>query len=171
MRDELKIENEIQFDRVHRIGKPTITNFSKRPRKIVARFTFFKEREFVRSAATTMLKYTLYSIFDWAISWSWRETWSSVPARERLFIDDKDVFPLSRKLLGRPAPSPFLHGGKTAQNMSTRMAGSPMKMVPDQWDSLVTSLPTGDGGDMGLPVVGKLLTTVWKMRTEITQNL
>ena len=50
IRTELHIENEISFDRVHRLGR--YSRFQRFPRPIVAKFTFYKDKELVRAAAS-----------------------------------------------------------------------------------------------------------------------
>jgi chromosome segregation ATPase len=54
--DEMEIEKVIEFDTVHRIGKPNTNRTA--PRKIVARFSNFKDRELVRMQAPKTLKNT-----------------------------------------------------------------------------------------------------------------
>ena len=61
--DHLKMNN-VNFERVHRMKEKqsgTTPNSVKKPRLIVAKFTFFKERERVRKSAK-MLKGTNFSI-------------------------------------------------------------------------------------------------------------
>lgn len=85
IRDVMKIEDDIEFDRVHRIGrKPSYSEVARhdhtaasdgtdgasstggksRPRCIVARFNSFKHRELVRKQAPKTLKGTVYSVFE-----------------------------------------------------------------------------------------------------------
>lgn len=52
----LKIDEYISFERVHRMGKPD--EFRTKPRNIIAKFSFFKDREFVRRRAPQKLKNT-----------------------------------------------------------------------------------------------------------------
>lgn len=47
IQQKFKPDYEISFERVHRMGK--------RPRNIVAKFTFFKDREFTRTRAPRKL--------------------------------------------------------------------------------------------------------------------
>jgi hypothetical protein len=54
LRNKLKISQDISFERVHRTGKPD--EFSVKPRNIVAKFSFFKDRELVRQRAPRKLK-------------------------------------------------------------------------------------------------------------------
>ncbi|XP_062574544.1 uncharacterized protein LOC134236388 [Saccostrea cucullata] len=54
--NKLKIRDYISFERVHRMGKPD--EFRTRPRNIVAKFSFYKDREFVRRRAPQKLKHT-----------------------------------------------------------------------------------------------------------------
>ncbi|XP_062568339.1 uncharacterized protein LOC134230520 [Saccostrea cucullata] len=49
LRKKFKLDYEISFERVHRLGK--FTEFSDRPRNIVAKFTYFKDREYIRTKA------------------------------------------------------------------------------------------------------------------------
>lgn len=70
----MKIEKEIVFERVHRIGRrPTYSaavndgtslTGNRKPRTIVARFSHFKDRERVRFAAPKTLKGTEYSVYE-----------------------------------------------------------------------------------------------------------
>ena len=53
IRTELKIEQEISLDRAHRIG--LYSRFKQFPRPIVAKFTLYKEKELVRTAASQCL--------------------------------------------------------------------------------------------------------------------
>ncbi|XP_061179393.1 uncharacterized protein LOC133188019 [Saccostrea echinata] len=54
LKTKLKIHDEIPFERVHRLGKPD--EFRTKPRNIVAKFSFYKDREFVRKRAPLKLK-------------------------------------------------------------------------------------------------------------------
>ena len=57
IRDKLQLTQDIQFDRVHRLGRrPLNRDLSRKPRKIVVRFTKFKDREMARVAAPKTLK-------------------------------------------------------------------------------------------------------------------
>ena len=56
----LGLQNELSFDRVHRIGK--YNPEQSYPRPIVAKFHNFKDREKVRQAAPTFLKGTKYGV-------------------------------------------------------------------------------------------------------------
>ena len=49
-----KLDYEIQFERVHRMGK--WNEFNEYPRKIVAKFTYFKDREYIRTRAAQKLR-------------------------------------------------------------------------------------------------------------------
>ena len=49
----MKIDREIPFDRVHRLGK--YNSKHQYPRPIVTKFTFFKDRELVRKSAHSAL--------------------------------------------------------------------------------------------------------------------
>ena len=53
LKNKLKILDEIPFERVHRVGKPN--EFNTRPRNIVAKFSFFKDRELVRRRVCPLL--------------------------------------------------------------------------------------------------------------------
>ena len=48
-----KLDYTISFERVHRIGK--WREFNEHPRNIVAKFTYFKDREFIRTKAAQKL--------------------------------------------------------------------------------------------------------------------
>nr|XP_022331758.1 uncharacterized protein LOC111129597 [Crassostrea virginica] len=48
-----KPDYQISFERVHRLGKPN--DFSERPRNIVAKFSYFKDREYIRLNAARKL--------------------------------------------------------------------------------------------------------------------
>jgi hypothetical protein len=52
--NKLNIEEKIPFERVHRIGR--YDEFRTRPRDIVAKFSFFKDREFIRKRAPRKLR-------------------------------------------------------------------------------------------------------------------
>jgi chromosome segregation ATPase len=60
--NELNIEKDIELDRAHRMGKRR-SNMTK-PRKIVARFTKFKDKELVLSEARKNLRQKPYSVFE-----------------------------------------------------------------------------------------------------------
>lgn len=49
-----KLEYEIPFERVHRMGK--WSEFKEQPRNIIAKFSYFKDREFIRKNAARKLK-------------------------------------------------------------------------------------------------------------------
>ena len=53
---KFKLGYEISFERVHRIGK--WNEFSEYPRSIVAKFTYYKDREFIRNSAPKKLRGT-----------------------------------------------------------------------------------------------------------------
>ena len=57
---ELGIGQDISFDRVHRLGR--FSSFQMFPRPIVAKFTFFKEKELVRAAAAQKLVGNRYRV-------------------------------------------------------------------------------------------------------------
>ncbi|KAK3107397.1 hypothetical protein FSP39_002575 [Pinctada imbricata] len=57
IRTDMRVRKEIDFERVHRIGKYP-TNPNSRPRTIVAKFSRFKDRELVRRQAPKTLKGT-----------------------------------------------------------------------------------------------------------------
>ncbi|XP_062570261.1 uncharacterized protein LOC134232323 [Saccostrea cucullata] len=56
IKDKMKIYDYISFERVHRMGK--FEEFNTKPRNIVAKFSFFQDREYVRSQAPRKLKGT-----------------------------------------------------------------------------------------------------------------
>lgn len=66
--NKMEITKDIQFDRVHRLlsrNIPTRQTVYRRPPKIIAAFTNYKERELVRSAALSgKLKDTGFSVFE-----------------------------------------------------------------------------------------------------------
>lgn len=62
IKSEMKIEKDIPMDRVHRIGR--YNNRNLRPRPIVVKFTYFKDRELVRLTATTTLIDTSYGVSE-----------------------------------------------------------------------------------------------------------
>lgn len=60
IRTELNIQKEISFDRVHRLGR--YSEFQKYPRPIIAKFTFFKDKELVRTVAPQCLIGSRYRV-------------------------------------------------------------------------------------------------------------
>lgn len=54
LQSKYKLEYRIDFERVHRMGK--WNEFSVHPRKIVAKFSYFKDREYIRINAAKRLK-------------------------------------------------------------------------------------------------------------------
>ena len=60
LRDGMKIERPIEFDRVHRLGR--YDNDRKYPRPIIAKFERFKEKEYVRQTAPDALYGTKYGV-------------------------------------------------------------------------------------------------------------
>jgi len=104
----MKIDKNIPFDRVHRLGK-----FDKQrafPRPIVAKFTFYKDKEFVKQTAPDTLTDTDYYVNDHFPQEIERERKKLYPiakaarkisenkvrlVREKLFVNDKRVFPPS----------------------------------------------------------------------------
>lgn len=61
MCDKMRVRKDINFERVHRIGrKPSSPN--ARPRNIVAKFSHFKDRELVRKQAPKTLKGTNFYV-------------------------------------------------------------------------------------------------------------
>lgn len=54
LQNKYKLDYKIDFERVHRIGK--WNEFSVYPRKIVAKFSYFKDREYIRLNASKRLK-------------------------------------------------------------------------------------------------------------------
>ena len=60
LRDGMKIERPIEFDRVHRLGRYDIDR--KYPRPIIAKFERFKEKEYVRQTAPDALYGTKYGV-------------------------------------------------------------------------------------------------------------
>jgi prefoldin subunit 5 len=60
IRDTMKVVGDIPFDRVHRLGRYNIK--AQYPRPIVAKFTFYKDKEFIRLRAPSVLKNTNYYV-------------------------------------------------------------------------------------------------------------
>ncbi|KAK3106901.1 hypothetical protein FSP39_002444 [Pinctada imbricata] len=58
--DTMKICTDISFERIHRVGRKHSPRDGQRPRPIVAKFSFFKDREFVRRHAPWTLKGSNY---------------------------------------------------------------------------------------------------------------
>lgn len=54
LQKKYKLEYEISFERVHRMGR--WNEFNEHPRNIVAKFTYYKDREFIRTHAAQKLK-------------------------------------------------------------------------------------------------------------------
>lgn len=54
LQNKYKLDYRVDFERVHRMGK--WSEFSVHPRKIVAKFTYFKDREYIRINAAKRLK-------------------------------------------------------------------------------------------------------------------
>lgn len=54
LQKKYKLEYEISFERVHRMGR--WNEFSEHPRNMVAKFTYYKDREFIRIHAAQKLK-------------------------------------------------------------------------------------------------------------------
>ena len=53
---KMKINRDIKFERVHRVGRKNANRDSRRPRPIVAKFSTYKDRELVRKQAPKTLK-------------------------------------------------------------------------------------------------------------------
>jgi len=62
IKNDMGIDKEILLDRVHRLGRFNKRNI--RPRPIVAKFTFFKDRELVRMTAPQVLTGTDYGVSE-----------------------------------------------------------------------------------------------------------
>lgn len=60
LKRKFKLDYEVQFERVHRVGK--YNEFSEYPRNIVAKFTYFKDREFIRTSAPKKLRGTRFYV-------------------------------------------------------------------------------------------------------------
>lgn len=56
LQKKFKLDNKVQFESVHRVGK--YNKSSKHRRKIVAKFTNFKDREYIRTSAREKLRGT-----------------------------------------------------------------------------------------------------------------
>ncbi len=63
IRHQMGITENVEFDRVHRIGPPHQQGPGSKPRPIVAKFTRYKQRELVRSRGHT-LKGTKFGVFE-----------------------------------------------------------------------------------------------------------
>ena len=62
IRNQMRIEREIEFDRVHLLGRYMQNQRYSRP--IIAKFTYFKDKEQVRQAAPRTLIGTRYSVTE-----------------------------------------------------------------------------------------------------------
>ena len=62
LRDSMAIQKDVSFDRVHRLGRYNRKNV--RPRPIVAKFTFYKDRELVRLTAPQALGGTRFGVSE-----------------------------------------------------------------------------------------------------------
>lgn len=60
IREQMSVTKEVEFDRVHRIGR--FRQDQRYPRPIVAKFTYYKDKEIVRQAAPRTLLGTNYSV-------------------------------------------------------------------------------------------------------------
>ena len=131
IRDRMHVTSDISFDRVHRFGKlpqrrddggandddmeadadtGARADSQPRPRPIVARFTYFKQREIVRKKAHTALKNSSFSVFEHSppdVEAKRRELYPLMrKARNRhqrvrlvvdhLYVDGEEVFPTPR---------------------------------------------------------------------------
>ena len=56
-----KISRQIEFQRVHRLGKP---NAGARPRPIIARFLRYGDKQLVMDRARKYLKNTAFNVYD-----------------------------------------------------------------------------------------------------------
>ena len=63
IRDTMKLSEDVQFDRVHRLNVRQ-TNRNSKPRAIVAAFTRFRDREMVRLQAPKTLRDTTYGVYE-----------------------------------------------------------------------------------------------------------
>ncbi|WAR28630.1 hypothetical protein MAR_014334, partial [Mya arenaria] len=60
IKNDMNVEREILFDRVHRLGKYNRNH--QYPRPIIAKFTFYKDREYIRQTAHSSLGGTDYYV-------------------------------------------------------------------------------------------------------------
>ena len=60
LREEMNIERDIPFDRVHRLGK--YDSEQKYPRPIVAKFEKFRDKEFIRKSAPATLRRKTFGV-------------------------------------------------------------------------------------------------------------
>ena len=135
LKDKMKIESPINFDRVHRHGRKSSN--PTRPRPIVAKFERFKKRETVRRSSK-VLKGTNFGVseqFPHEIVQRRKELWPKYKEAQRrgirtslvvdkLFIDGKRWFPgsASRDSTNNVYPSSPSNGNpnKRARNFSPR---------------------------------------------------
>ncbi|XP_041376613.1 uncharacterized protein LOC121389063 [Gigantopelta aegis] len=135
LKDKMKIESSINFDRVHRLGRKS-TN-STRPRPIVAKFERYKDRENVRRSSK-VLKGTNFGVseqFPYEIVQRRKELWPKYKEAQRRglraslvvdkrFIDGKRWFSDSAPLDGpndaHPYSPPNENPNKRARNFSPR---------------------------------------------------
>ena len=130
----MEITSDIQFDRVHRLGqKPSNRqNGNNKPRKIVAAFTNYKDREMIRSAALSgILKDTGFSVFEQfpmeieekrrtlypVLKDAKRHGQKVRMVRDRLFINNKEYKP--RASTSQPPSAGALEAEVSEQNSLT----------------------------------------------------
>ncbi|XP_062609377.1 uncharacterized protein LOC134271145 [Saccostrea cucullata] len=112
-----RLNYEISFERVHRMGK--WNEFSEHPRNIVAKFTFYKDREFIRSRAPQKLKHSnvwvneqfppeieerrrkLYPVLRQAL----KDHKRAKLVKDTLYIDGKEYIPSARSAPSAPVQS------------------------------------------------------------------
>lgn len=106
IRMEMNIDKDIQFDRVHRLGRYFETQ--RYPRPIVAKFTFFKDKELVRLTAPKTLIGSCYTVkeqFPPEIEEKRKLLYSEAKrarqntnnkvrlVRDKLFVNNKEITP------------------------------------------------------------------------------
>ena len=101
---EMRIDTEIRFDRVHRLGKPRYNQTNPRP--IIARFEKYKDKEFVRLAAQKCLAGKRYGVqeqfpsdieeqrkFLYPIAKEYRKNKNNVVrlVRDKLYVNGREI--------------------------------------------------------------------------------
>ena len=122
---ELNIKNEIKFDRVHRLGK--FNRNHKYPRPIIAKFTYFKDKEYVKQTAYRQLRNTNYRVSEqfpqemanrrkvlFNVAKQARMNPNNIVrlVRDRLFINNREYIP-DRQQTGQHGGQ---HGGQHPQD-------------------------------------------------------
>lgn len=141
-----KLDYEIPFERVHRMGK--WNEFNEHPRKIIAKFTYFKDREFIRTRAAQKLRGSrvwvneqfppeieekrkkLYPIMRQAK----KDNKRTKLVRDTLYIDGEEYIPTSESANGRdpPARSKPSSASSNRSNPQTKRDRQPQKRQRQQ---------------------------------------